>query len=126
MQTNHLLGNRCRSSYGTGSQRDSMLLHLHTAILLTNLIIQAFALSMVFSSFSPHLPSSISVFPLLATKYSLSFKISNVRYHHVRQKQPGLQKHQMTFLTKLLVKLTVAPAVAAERKGLWQGAGTAT
>lgn len=31
----------------------------------------------------------------------------------------------MTFLMKLLVTLAVAPAVAAERKGLQQGAGNA-
>lgn len=78
MQTNHLLGNRYRALYGTSLQCDSMPLHLHTITLLTHLIIQTFALSMVFSSFPPTLPPSLfSSFPLLTTKYSLSFEISS-------------------------------------------------
>ena len=54
MQTNCLLGNRYRSFYGTSLQCDSMPLHLHTITLLIHLIIQTFALSMVFSSFPHH------------------------------------------------------------------------
>lgn len=54
MQTNHLLGNKYRSFYGTSLQCDSMPLHLHTKTLFTHLIIQTFALSMVFSSFPPY------------------------------------------------------------------------
>lgn len=62
MQTNHLLGNSRRPFYGTSLQCDSMPLHLHTIILLTRLIIETFALLIVFSSFSSsyhHLSSLI-------------------------------------------------------------------
>lgn len=96
MQTNHLLGNRCRSFYGTNLQCDSMPLHLHTITFLTHLIIQTFALSMVFSSFPTTLPHPhyhhLSSLVFLCLQQNFLYLLDIKCCHPVRQMQLGRQK----------------------------------
>lgn len=116
MQTNHLLGNSYRSFYDTSLKHDSVTLHLHTLTLLTHLIIQTFALSMVLSSFPHSLipPSIFSSFLLLTTKCSLSFEISNAAIlwgKCIWEDRNGYT----TWFTKFLVKPVITLMVSAER-----------
>lgn len=116
MQSNHVLGNSYRSFYDTSLKHDSMTLHLHTITLLTHLICETFALSMVLSSFPRSLipPSIFSSFPLLTTKCSLSFEISNAAILWGTCTWEDRTGYMICF-TKFLVKPVSTLMVSAER-----------